>query len=192
MKAIFLFIFIFASWALADNYYLGLDAYSPGINKTTSSASAKKDSLSPFQYPLHFVYSYELSSDARLLPQLSYTFFPKKSPEGGETESHLMLKMPYQQKIGSSDFEWRAGAVFHQTSIAGKGGTKTLNNGTSTQSFAIPNSTRTSRIIAVEIGAAYEYEKLLSQVNLMMEAPLNSKRRTYALMLSFSYNVGVH
>lgn len=172
------------------SFYVGLDIYSRSVMKTTSSPSAKKDFISPTQYPISFAYGYKLLGDAKFMPQLDYTLLAKKGKDGSTEETQLLLHLPYVKRFQGSSFDWKAGLVLHQTTIKGGGGTVTLNNGGGTASFAVPSDTRTSRISMLELGTIYTIQKFLIHGSLFIEGPFNKDKRNYSLMLGFLYNIG--
>lgn len=194
IKLLLLFA-VFPQFVLAMNapYYFGVSAYSPSLMGQTTTDSAKKDLFSPFQYPLTFGYSMSIGSDSRFLPQLSYTILPRKSPDGGSEVTHLLLELPYLQQFASvlgNPLEWKLGLVLHQQKIVGKGGTIDLANGSSTATFNLPDHTSTINTIITEAGLAYQYERVLTQTTLLVEAPFNNKKRSYGFLLSLTYNFG--
>lgn len=172
------------------SFYVGMDVFSRSLMKTTSTSSAKKDFISPMQYPISFAYGYKLMGDAKFMPQLDYTLFPKKGKDGSTEETHMLLHLPYVKKIKSSAFDWKAGLVLYQMSIKGGGGTVTLNNGGSTANFAVPSDTRSSRISMLELGAHYTISKFLIHGSLFVEGPFHKDKRNYSLMLGVLYNIG--
>jgi hypothetical protein len=173
-----------------NSIYGGFDVYSRSVNKTSSVATGKKDLASPFQYPFLISYTHKLSADSRYWAQLGYTIFPKQGPDGGTEESHFFFKVPYSRKFTNSNYEWKAGLVFHQTRIAGQGRAVDQYNGTSSRSYVLPDGTRTSSTLSPEIGLIYEVNKILLQSSLIIEAPFNYKSRTVSLLLGISWNIG--
>lgn len=174
-------------------YYFGVSVFSPSFMGRTSSDSAKKEVLAPFQFPLSFAYPYEIGYSGRILPQISYTLLPKKSPEGGSEETHLLLQLPYLGRFGDNfgeGLEWKAGIVLHQMKIVGKGGTTVLNNGNSSKTFYLPDSTKTVNTVEAELGLAYPFGRVLTEGSLLVEAPFSTSRRSYALFFSFMYTFG--
>lgn len=171
-------------------FYLGLDTYARSISKTTSVESGTKDLLSPFQFPFLFGYTYKLSSESRLMAEIDYTLFPKKGADGGTEENHLFVRLPYAQNFESSNIEWKAGIVFHQTALKGKGGTTILNNGSGTATFYLPDSTSTTNQMLGEIGINFPLRKISFQSSLFIEAPFDSKARNLSFLFGISYLIG--
>ncbi len=171
-------------------FYLGLDTYARSVSKTSSVESGTKDLLSPLQFPFLFGYAYKLSSESRLMTEIDYTLFPKKGPDGGTEENHLLVRLPYAQNFGASNIEWKAGIAFHQTTLKGKGGTTVLNIGSGMATFYLPDSTSTTNQVLGEIGINFPIRKFSFQSSLFIEAPFDSKARNLSFLFGISYLIG--
>ena len=169
---------------------IGLDSFARSISKTTTIESGKKDLLSPFQFPLFLGYSYQFSAEEKMAVDLDYTLFPKKGPDGGTEETHFLVRIPYIRKWTDSNFSWKAGVGLHQFSIKGKDGTVVLNNGSSTATFYIPDSTTTATQFLLESGIDYTFNKFKSSASLLLENPLNDKTRSFSLIIGLVYQIG--
>ncbi|OFZ31047.1 MAG: hypothetical protein A2622_00120 [Bdellovibrionales bacterium RIFCSPHIGHO2_01_FULL_40_29] len=173
------------------SFFGGLNAYTRSINKTTSSTSGKKDVIAPLQFPVMIGYSYALNSESKISTQLDYTLFPKKGVDGGVSESHIIFRLPYSRKIAKTNWDWRAGLAFHQTRLVGGGGPIILNNGTGTAPFGTADGTVLSNVFATELGINYRFDKRMStQVSFIIEAPLQTRRRTISLLSGVVYDFG--
>lgn len=171
--------------------YFGLSAYSKSIMKSTSTSSASKDLLSPIQFPFLVGYTYAFNFNERLAVFLDYTLLTKSGPDSNQKENNLLLRSAYSRLFGKSDFEWKAGLLFKQTQIVGEGGTLILNNGSSTATFYSPGQMTTSKIFATELGINYFFkEKLSWQSSILIEAPLNTKKRNFSLLTGLVYEIG--
>ena len=172
-------------------FYVGLNTYSKSILKTTSTSTATKDLLSPIQFPQLLGYTYAFNYRSRLVVFLDYTLLTKSGPDSNQKETNLLLRTAYSQVIQKSDWEWKAGLLIRQTKIIGEGGTLILNNGSSTATFYSPGNTSTSNIFASEIGINYFFKENFSwQSSLLIEAPLNTKKRNFSLLTGLVYEIG--
>ena len=181
----------FTSAAKKHAFYVGLDAYSKSILKTTSTSSAKKDLLSPIQFPLVLGYTYAFNTNTRLAVFLDYTFNTKSGPDSNQKETNLLLRTAYSRLFGKSDLEWKAGLLLKQTKIIGEGGTVILNNGSGTATFYSPGDTVNSNVFATELGINYFFKENLSwQSSIFIEAPLNSKKRNISLLTGLVFEIG--
>jgi hypothetical protein len=192
LRALFItFLFPCFSWA-SNGYMLGVSAFSPDMNRTSKDQAGDKAMLAPFQYPLSLGYLVDwgggYGGGAQSLFQLDYSVMPNKTPEGGTSETHLILHLPYQESIGSGGLSWKAGLLLHQTTLTGQGGTMQLNNGTGTSTFAIPGKTQTSRIFSLEAGLMQQFSnQVLLQGSVLVESPFSSQIRDYALLIGLVY-----
>ena len=171
-------------------FFIGLDTFTRSISKTTHVESGSYDLFSPIQFPLLFSYYYKLDNTSELLFQLDYTVFPKSGADGGTQETHLLLRIPYVRQFNNSILEWKSGFALHQTTIKGGSGTTILNNGNSTATFYIPDSSTVSNSILAEVGLVYPYKKFIFESSLLLESPLNSKTRNFSFLLGVSYQIG--
>lgn len=171
-------------------FEIGIDSFARSLLKTTSATSGKKDVFSPLQYPLLLGYGYRFSPEEKFAVELDYTLFPKKGPDGGTEETHILLRFPYVRKFSNSSFEWKAGAGLHQLSIKGKNGSVTLNNGSGTAVFYFPDAITTTNQFFLEAGFCYPRNKYKISTSFLLESPLNSNSRTLSLVLGFSYQIG--
>lgn len=169
---------------------IGLDSLARSIAKTTTIESGKKDLLSPFQFPLFLGYSYQFSPEEKMAVNLDYTLFPKKGPDGGTEETHFLVRLPYIRKWTDSNLAWKAGVGLHQFTIKGQGGSVVLNNGASTATFFLPDSTSTTTQFLLEIGLNYSINRIQATSSFLIESPLNSKSRSAALILGINYQIG--
>ncbi len=181
----------FSAMAKRHAFYFGLDVYSKSVLKSTSTSSAKKDLLSPIQFPLLIGYTYAYNYDIRLAVFLDYTLIAKSGPDSNQKETNLLFRSAYTRLIAKSDLEWKLGLLLKQTKVIGEGGTLILNNGSSTSTFYSPGETITSNIFATELGINYFFkEKLSWQSSILIEAPLNSKKRNFSLLTGLVYEIG--
>lgn len=171
-------------------FEIGIDSFSRSLLKTTSTESGKKDFSSPFQFPLLLSYAFQFSAEEKMAAELDYTLFPKKGPDGGTEESHILLRFPYIRKFSNSNYEWKAGLGIHQLTIKGKDGSAVLNNGSGTATFYFPDHSTTINQFFLEGGFNYLINKCNFSTSFLMESPLNSKSRTLSLLFGLSYQIG--
>ncbi len=175
------------------SFYVGLDAYSKSILKTTSVKSAAKDNLSPMQFPILLGYTYAFSKESRFILFLDYTLISESGPDSNQKETNLLLRSAYSQVFGKSDWEWKTGILFKQTKIIGEGGTVLLNNGGGQILFYSPGNTSESNIFATEVGINYFFNQKISwQSSLLIEAPLNTQKRNFSLLTGLVYEIGTY
>lgn len=187
---------IFCSPALAyKNHasYLGIGYYSQNaLNKTTTSSTSSPSILGAASYPVNFKYDWALGADWFFSPQLSYTLFPRTSAGGSAKVTILHLLLPFGMNIGggSSGWDWFVGPGLIRYAISGSGGATTLNNGTSTATFAVPGDSVVMQNFTINTGGSFSSGSSRYGLDLIFEALLSSGKRTENFMLSYAYRFG--
>jgi hypothetical protein len=174
-----------------STFYAGLGFYSQNaLQRTTISDDGKASIYGTRSLPLVFKYDIQLSSDLYFSPEFTTSYlYPRWTGDGGQKVTLTHLAFPVGAAIGSSGWDWSAGLGILNIEIKGSGGTKQLNNGGSTATFAIPGRTVTTRTVTLNGGLAYN-EAGRWGLDLIIEGALSSNKRSQSFMFSYLYKFG--
>lgn len=118
----------------------------------------------------------------------AYTVFGKTAQDDAATKKILFTSVTYAL-LKDDSFRLRAGTGLLFYSIAGKGGSVTLQNGGSTSTFYRPSETKTSRLFHLNAGSDYRLtEEIKVHGDLILVGPLTEKR-TLSLFVGLTYAV---
>lgn len=187
-------IFVLASpRALAiesDKWYVGASVYTQNsLNKTTKSADGKSSMLGQMYYPLGVSYAVATGSESAFVPTFEYTLLPRTSKDGGVKATLIMLTLPYTEKFAET-WDWSVGITTIYYNLKGKGGTKQLNNGTGTATFALPGRSVSTINFATHLAVGYNYEDFRFQFGTNILATLSNDRRSFDIFLMLQYKLG--
>lgn len=170
-----------------NTYSVGLGYYSMNANgKTTSSATGSANAMGTTFFPFFFGYFYEVSASFFVVPQIQYSLMPR-SGEDGVKSSIMKLDLPLGGNIGQGpDFDWQFGPSIEMYTVKGPGGTKVLNNGSSTSTFARPGRSVTARTLSFKSGLGYTIQSWRTSFDIYWAAAL-SEKRSISYLLSVGY-----
>lgn len=180
--------------AMSDGgFFAGIGLYSQSsFNKTTKSDDGSPSLFGAYSFPLVLRYDYVFSDPWSVAPALYYTILPRSS--GGSTAQttfmHLSIPATYKFEAFENELEWCAGVGLSMYQVKGAGGTKTLNNGTGTSTFAVPGGTSTAKLVTLDLGMALLYESHRFSFDLFLEGPGSEDKRTINMMLGYMYEFG--
>lgn len=189
----FLFFFLHSSvvFGFKDNSLsLGVGYFSQNImNKVANSPSGSSEFLGEPNYLLNLKYDLAISSTWFLGTQLGYSVLPRSAAGSTADVTLLHLAFLFGQDFGStgSEWDWYFGPGILKEDIKGKGGTKVMNNGTSTAVFALPGDTRTVQNISSNLGVSWTGGQHRLGLDFIILNLLNSDKRAQNLMLSYGY-----
>jgi len=175
---------------------LGLGLFSENVyNETAQKADGSSGFLGESSYPLLLKADWAFSSTWFISPQLTYNLVPRETAGKTADVTLLHLSLQFGQNFGSdadSTFDWHFGFGFLNREIDGKGGTKQLNNGTGTATFALPGRKSTIRTITTNLGTSFAWHQSRFGLDLIFESFLakGSEQRTQNLMFSYAYQFG--
>ena len=163
------------------------------VGRLTTKSSGKKNATDGTRfYHLGLQYHMPVASQFLFSPMLRYmpeSISSIKSPEGGSRSSLLIIGLPILYNINPS-FDVGGGLALMRYTVRGLGGTVTLNNGSGQTEFAQPGRSVTSTTWAVQLGGAYNYERMRVGLDLFTQNLLSTEnKRSYSIMLSAGYNI---
>lgn len=172
----------------AKHWWAGVGFYSENaLNKVAEKNDGSKGFLGATNLPLTFRYDWAVTQSWFLAPQLNYTPIPRDSE--GKTAKVTLLHLAFPMGRNHGPLEWSIGPGILRETIKGEGGTVTLNNGTSTSTFAQPGREVTIQKVSLDLGAGYTSGRFKYAVDLFFLSPLSSSERTQNLMLSLTYDL---
>ncbi len=120
------------------------------------------------------------------LPGIGFSKYSNGGSDG-ETKSEIHLQYHFSY-IFNSWFNLHYGLSNFITKISGKGGTKTLNNGTGTSVFYLPSTTKTSYTSSLDIVPEFLISNELAlRTQISIERFLSSDRRSIAHLITLNY-----
>lgn len=133
-------------------------------------------------------FDYPLSPQFILSPEAGFSF-PKKGRD--ENISKMTTFILANAKYRFSMFHLLAGAGLFFTRISGDGGEQELNNGNTTSSFPMPDSTVYSRNFIVNLGAGINFTpKWSADFHTFIFNLLESEDRAYSVAINGTYHFG--
>ena len=72
--------------------------------------------------------------------------------------------------------------------LKGAGGLTQMSNGTGTATFAVPGRSVTTQLVTLNFGTTYAMGASNFGIDLLTEGAMSSTKRTFNLMLSYTYN----
>lgn len=197
MKMVFLraaVLLFLSSPAFASNggFFGGLGIYAQNsLNKTTKSDDGSGSLFGSYYFPLIGRYAFEVSGSWMVAPAVYYTLIGR--PSGGSTATttfiHLSVPATYQASGSSRDFEFFFGPGISMYQMKGAGGTKQLSNGTGTSTYAAPGGDSTSKLVTLDLGAAWLEGRHRISFEVFLEG-LASEKRTFNLLAAYMYHFG--
>jgi hypothetical protein len=173
----------------SSKYLLGFGYFSQNaMNKTTKKETGEPSLMGTNMFPLIFAFSTPVFEGWLIEPQIQWTPAPRSTET--LTSSIFVFSLAAGMVITES-WNWYLGPSYYSTTLKGKGGTKELNNGTSTTTFAVPGRSVTTKTLALDIGTAVQFSSYRIAFGSLVESIMsNSGKRTYNLYLNFAYDFG--
>ena len=196
MRSILLFILALGIsqnlWAYKNStFYLGGGYYAQNsLARTTVAENGAGAALGQASLPLAIKYDWQMGFDLFFSPQIvSSLLYPRTSVDSAAKISFTHLVLPVGRTFQSSNFEWSMGPGLMSYEFKGAGGSKILNNGTSTQSFGLPGRTVTSRTVTFNLGLAYNNLGRWG-MDVIVEDAISNTKRAESLFFSYLYAFG--
>mgnify|MGYP001627352412 CR=1 FL=1 len=133
---------------------------------------------------LGFSLDIELNEDWALIPELHWVLPREAGP--GVSKNLFMLRTDFAWR-GADLWRLRAGTSLMVNNMRGEGGTRTLNNGSSTSDFYVPAESRTSVNNTLDFGGELLLDSFALRTQLFIYSPLKSERRQYSYLLVATY-----
>ena len=129
---------------------------------------------------------YNISSSQFFSPEIGYVYY---RDEDAKVRTELIMFQYNFSYILNSQFLLRYGLSTNWMRIIGEGGSVTLNNGNSTQSFPAPDKTVSTYYSTLNIGTEYLFKNriygLRFDLNIMSFSKLENRAYNYLLTFNF-------
>ncbi|WP_127717375.1 hypothetical protein [Halobacteriovorax sp. HLS] len=169
------------------DFYAGAGSLTQFLGKaqTDESGSTDKFDFNPY---ISIGTEFHLYESFSITPEIAFGF-----PCSGRDER--ISKWSYWlQALGAysyKDFKFKFGPGLMMNQISSDGGTQTLNNGTGSSDFPMPNGSSTSRNLTLNTAAQWEFTKDVStRVEAWIVNVTDSESRSLSYTLSFYYHFG--
>lgn len=182
-----------SSAASLDGFYAGLGLYAQNsLGKTTKAADGAGSFMGAFSLPVSLRYVYEFASSWSAAPTLFYTPIGRASGGTTATTTFFHLSLPASLRLSGSgrEFELFFGPGISMYQIKGAGGTKTLNNGTTTSTFAVPGGSSTSKLVTLDFGGAWVEDPHRLSLEAFVEGAGSSEKRSFNVIATYMYHFG--
>ena len=191
-SALLVIVFFFQSAARAGVNHLdiGASVLGHGLNSVVNDPTGSTGTYGTLYYDLKAQAHFNYASDWDFSPALLYMpdfLLPYKAPSGLSKSTYMILELPATW-TPMPTFSLEMGLALMRYTIEGAGGTTVLNNGNSSNSFAVPGSNQTATTIGALLGPSLIYNDFRFTLDLLAESPLSSAKRTLSLMFSINWN----
>lgn len=133
--------------------YLGAGVLSQNAGQLTNNSSGTSSLFTALYTQATLTAGFQLFSTLRLEPNISYTPLGIGGSEGGSRSTVLSFGTNLAWKPTFFEIKLGPGLMFYQ--IGGSGGTSVQNNGSSTSTFALPNTTSVAKLFYVNAGIGF-------------------------------------
>jgi hypothetical protein len=173
--------------AVAYDATLSLGNLCEYVGKIQSDDSGATN-LCSFNPYLSASIDYPINNQIILSPEMGFSF-PKKGRDPNISKNSFFALLNTKYKL--SMFEAIGGVGFFFSRISGSGGTQDLNNGSSTVSFPMPESTALSRNFILNIGLGAEISPSWSaDLHTYIFNMLTSEDRAFSIAINGTYHFG--
>ena len=174
--------------AESRSYEIGTGLSSYQLFRLSESETGARSRAGTRFYHLHLqvhqpVGGLYLSPWLRFMPP---SLWAVESTSKSTQTSLASLGVPLLWPVGSS-WDLSSGPVLMRYSIKGTGGQETLNNGESTSVFFKPSEERTASSFAWQLGTALRWGPVRSALDLLVQAPAQSVKRSYSVMFTVAW-----
>lgn len=184
---VLLLYFVFLNTAEAYDITLSLGNLCEYIGKiqTNEAGATNVCSFNPY---LASSFDYAVSEQFILAPEMGFSF-PRQGRD--ETISKMSLFALANAKYRFSMFHFIGGAGFFFTRISGKGGMQNLNNGNTTASYPIPDTTIYSRNFIINLGLGGQFNQEWSaDLHTYVFNILTKEDRAFSVAINGTYHFG--
>ncbi|MES2965559.1 MAG: hypothetical protein V4760_16885 [Bdellovibrionota bacterium] len=194
LVVVFLLVVLTSSaFASSEGFYAGAGLYAQNsLSKTTKSDDGSGSVFGSYYFPLVARYVHDLSSDWSIAPALFYTLLGRSSGGGTATTTFIHLSIPamFRTSGAGREFEFFGGPGISMYQIKGAGGTKQLSNGTGTSTFAVGGGDSTSKLVTLDLGAAWLEDPHRISFEIFVEGLGSAEKRTFNLLATYMYHLG--
>lgn len=163
---------------------VGVGVYSSAIKAVSRNDDGSTGLLAPLAYSLGAETT--LGSRFPVIVAIDYTPLAKKGPEAPIKSRYLLTRVLLP--IGNSGVSLGPALIMHTQK--GSGEVLQLNNGSSTAAFATPNSSVTSKILALSLGYDYRFRRFVIGNEILWQGFLSPSRWNFAWLLTLHYQFG--
>ena len=169
--------------------YLGVGALAHNVGKTATDASTGETPLLGDLYSdVSFTGLIRLDDRWAISPHVLYNFMSTASPENEESTSVFAAGVRAVYSI-SDALDLHVGPSVLQYSIRGGGGTVTLDNGSGTSPFGIPDDTSTSSLVCWDVGVGLSVGRVRVDGAVLVSGAFSSETRAFNPYVSLSWGV---
>lgn len=175
--------------AQARSFELGLSMTSYQLQRQVNEDSGKTGFWGDNYYNIRMQYHVPVVMHLFFSPELDYipaSLLAKKSPDGNQSSALNYLLLPATYNV-TNYVDISGGLAVMRYTLTTKGGTTILPNGGSESEFGLPGRTVTSTTLAWLVGSAFTYLRGRGGVNLLIQSPLSSEKRTLSLQFYAGY-----
>lgn len=167
-------------------FYLGTGALFYNMGKVTSSNTASTSMLGQFYIPLTLSAKIPFTDSLAIMPVVGYTPLGAKA---ADSVSKKILNFGVNCAFESSPvIDLKGGLGYMVYSISGDGSAVTRSNGTSTATFYLPGSTKSSKNIYLDLGIAYRFNGFRIDIDAIALDAFSARRAISGL---FTFSMGV-
>lgn len=176
---------------LGRNISLTLGNLTPQANSVAINEQGQKNNFE-FNPYLGAFYRHRLNEQWALYPELGITY-----PDNGRDDTITKVISFLRSDLGYqfpqfSFLVWRVGYSLFFTYIKGKGGLKTIRNGSSYSSFFVPNQSSTSISSTLDFGPEFLISHFDAEIPLSIKAQVHVHSLFASLSRQYSYSVSLN
>jgi hypothetical protein len=170
----------------------GLGYLPINLNATTTNAAGSVSTMDVVYYPLILQTHFQMTADAFISPRLAFTITPRETIDKTADVMVTLLSFPVSLPLDpAGDLNWNFGFGLMKIEQKGKGGSKTLNNGSSTATFYRPNYVSTTQMVTFETGIGYSITPQLATKLDFIFTDFLAETRDASMLLSLSYAMNI-
>jgi hypothetical protein len=169
--------------------YLGMGALAHNAGKTATDASTGETPLLGDLYSdVSLTGLFRLGGRWALSPHILYNFMSTTSPEKEESTSVFALGVRAVYSF-SDAVDIHVGPSVLQYTIRGGGGTVTLDNGSGTSPFGIPDDASTGSLVCWDVGLGVTLGRVRVDGAVLVSGAFSSETRAFNPYVSLSWGV---
>jgi hypothetical protein len=175
----------------SEAFDLGISAMSYQMNRLAANDSGQTSTMGTQFVHLYAQGNIGIGKAATFSPSLRYapgSLFATESPDGGSTVSLTTVGLPFLWH--ASRFNFGGGPTLLRYEIDGKGGQKTLNNGTGQATFGLPGRKVATTTTALSLIGQGHLQDVLIGLDLLTQGLGSSEKRSFSLSLVIAYAIG--
>ena len=193
MKSIIVFALLISahlSHAFSDKRFsAGFGYYSDNILSKITTKETGTGSLSgTTDYPLILKYDWRISANYLMAAKFSWTLLGRKGVGDTVKAETMHLYFPIGRNFSGTNWDWFVGPGLMRQTLKGAGGLTQMSNGTGTSTFAVPGRSVTTQVVTLNVGTTYSVGVSNFGLDLITEGAMSSTKRTFNLMLGYTYN----